>query len=260
MVAPRHRRRSPTSSSPSSSSASSSTPSSTARSARSGGRLGDRAGPQPQAVLRRRDAGGSAPRAGPAARRPAARRLVIGLPLYWIFEPARQRGAVGARGGDVRRLRGAAVRARPPTRVQLRRLPRRHERHRRRGAVHGHRPDHRRGAGRRLAGAGAEHGVLPLLARRGPVHPQYGRPGSPMSAWGLEGGGPMNFQQIDTLLDYIESIQIPREDCIARRRATRCARAATCRPTSRPTSSRRLASRSRTASTPRTARRCSTSS
>ena len=26
----------------------------------------------------------------------------------------------------------------------------------------------------------------------------YGRPGSPMSAWGLEGGGPMNAQQIDT--------------------------------------------------------------
>ena len=27
----------------------------------------------------------------------------------------------------------------------------------------------------------------------------YGRPGSPMSAWGLDGGGPMNAQQIQTL-------------------------------------------------------------
>jgi mono/diheme cytochrome c family protein len=42
----------------------------------------------------------------------------------------------------------------------------------------------------------------------------YGRPGSPMSAWGLDGGGPMNAQQIDTLIAYLESIQIPREDCL----------------------------------------------
>ena len=43
----------------------------------------------------------------------------------------------------------------------------------------------------------------------------YGRPGSPMSAWGLDGGGPMNAQQIQTLLEYLKSIQIPREDCSA---------------------------------------------
>lgn len=41
----------------------------------------------------------------------------------------------------------------------------------------------------------------------------YGRPGTPMSAWGLDGGGPMNAQQIETLVAYIESIQIPREGC-----------------------------------------------
>ena len=41
----------------------------------------------------------------------------------------------------------------------------------------------------------------------------YGRPGSPMSAWGLAGGGPMNFQQIDSLIAYLRSIQIPRENC-----------------------------------------------
>ncbi|MEI8392808.1 MAG: c-type cytochrome [Actinomycetes bacterium] len=43
---------------------------------------------------------------------------------------------------------------------------------------------------------------------------QYGRPFSPMSPWGIEGGGPMNAQQIDTLLAYLKSIQIPREDCL----------------------------------------------
>jgi mono/diheme cytochrome c family protein len=41
----------------------------------------------------------------------------------------------------------------------------------------------------------------------------YGRPFSPMSPWGVQGGGPMNDQQIDTLLSYMKSIQIEREDC-----------------------------------------------
>jgi len=43
----------------------------------------------------------------------------------------------------------------------------------------------------------------------------YGRPGTPMSAWGLDGGGPLNAQQIETLIAYIQSIQIPREGCDA---------------------------------------------
>ena len=41
----------------------------------------------------------------------------------------------------------------------------------------------------------------------------YGRPFSPMSPWGLVGGGPMNEQQIQTILTYLKGIQIPREDC-----------------------------------------------
>jgi len=41
----------------------------------------------------------------------------------------------------------------------------------------------------------------------------FGRPFSPMSPWGVAGGGPLNEQQIDTLLAYMHSIQIDREDC-----------------------------------------------
>ncbi len=41
----------------------------------------------------------------------------------------------------------------------------------------------------------------------------YGRPFSPMSPWGLVGGGPMNTQQIDNVIEYLKSIQLPREDC-----------------------------------------------
>jgi mono/diheme cytochrome c family protein len=36
----------------------------------------------------------------------------------------------------------------------------------------------------------------------------YGRPFSPMPAWGLEGGVPMNTQQIDNLIAYMRSIQL----------------------------------------------------
>ena len=36
----------------------------------------------------------------------------------------------------------------------------------------------------------------------------YGRSNTPMPAWGINGGGPMNAQQIDALVDYIQSIQL----------------------------------------------------
>ena len=36
----------------------------------------------------------------------------------------------------------------------------------------------------------------------------YGRPFSPMPAWGVEGGGPLNTQQVQNLVDYLETIQI----------------------------------------------------
>lgn len=41
----------------------------------------------------------------------------------------------------------------------------------------------------------------------------YGRPFSPMSPWGIAGGGPMNDQQIQTIIEYMKSIQIPQEGC-----------------------------------------------
>lgn len=45
----------------------------------------------------------------------------------------------------------------------------------------------------------------------------YGRPFSPMSAWGTVGGGPLNDQSITTLIDYLKSIQIPQENCVETR-------------------------------------------
>jgi mono/diheme cytochrome c family protein len=40
----------------------------------------------------------------------------------------------------------------------------------------------------------------------------YGRPFSPMAPWGLDGGGPLNQQQIQNLIDYLQSIQITPKD------------------------------------------------
>ncbi|HUC33785.1 MAG TPA: cytochrome c, partial [Ilumatobacteraceae bacterium] len=42
----------------------------------------------------------------------------------------------------------------------------------------------------------------------------YGRPFSPMAAWGAPGGGPMTEQNLETLLVYLESIQLPPEGCL----------------------------------------------
>ncbi|HEX9258879.1 MAG TPA: c-type cytochrome [Acidimicrobiales bacterium] len=41
----------------------------------------------------------------------------------------------------------------------------------------------------------------------------YGRPYSPMSPWGIAGGGPMNDQQIQNIIEYLKSIQVPMEGC-----------------------------------------------
>jgi len=41
----------------------------------------------------------------------------------------------------------------------------------------------------------------------------YGRPFSPMSPWGVDGGGPMNAQQLSDIIEYLKSIQIPMEGC-----------------------------------------------
>jgi mono/diheme cytochrome c family protein len=38
---------------------------------------------------------------------------------------------------------------------------------------------------------------------------QYGRPNTPMPAWGALGGGPLTDQQLYNVIDYLESIQLP---------------------------------------------------
>ncbi len=42
----------------------------------------------------------------------------------------------------------------------------------------------------------------------------WGRQGTPMPQWGVEAGGPLNDQQVDFLLNYLESIQISQEEAL----------------------------------------------
>ncbi len=141
--------------------------------------------------------------------------LVIGLPLYWILEPDRQ---AGANEGLEKRLAGWGALIFAPTGDNASAFNC--------SGCHG--------------GMNATGGVAPYTITD-PVTGEvrsvewlapalntvlyrfdesevryiltYGRPGSPMSAWGLDGGGPMNAQQIQTVIAYIRSIQIPKEDC-----------------------------------------------
>jgi mono/diheme cytochrome c family protein len=40
----------------------------------------------------------------------------------------------------------------------------------------------------------------------------YGRPGTPMPAWGAGGGGPLSTQQLENVVDYLASIQLTAEE------------------------------------------------
>lgn len=139
---------------------------------------------------------------------------VIALPLYWVFEPARM---AGAKENSDERLSGWGANLFAPSAEGGFNC----------AGCHG---------GMNATGGAAPYTVTDpvtgevravswlapalntVLYRFSPEEItyilEYGRPGSPMSAWGLAGGGPMNSQQIESLVAYLETIQIPREDCV----------------------------------------------
>ncbi len=44
----------------------------------------------------------------------------------------------------------------------------------------------------------------------------YGRPNTPMPPWGVAGGGPMTEQQVEDIVNYLETIQVPQSEAVAR--------------------------------------------
>ncbi|MEP7204253.1 MAG: c-type cytochrome [Ilumatobacteraceae bacterium] len=140
--------------------------------------------------------------------------MVIGLPLYWVLEPSRQAGAVAqkeetfvnwgrdlfettANGGfNCAGCHGGlkAVGGQAPTAVT----------------------DPKTGEVRSVNWyAPALNTVLyRFTGDEVQFILNYGRTFSPMSAWGTIGGGPMNSQQIETIIAYIRSIQLEPESCL----------------------------------------------
>jgi mono/diheme cytochrome c family protein len=133
----------------------------------------------------------------------------VGLPLYWLNEPSRQEGAVKMY-EDTFIARGARLFA--PTADGGYNCAGCHGD----GGVGGVAPRFtlNDASGKYKAGvlwnAPALNTVL-LRFSEDEVRDilTYGRPGTPMPAWGVPGGGPMTTQQIDELVEYLKSIQIP---------------------------------------------------
>jgi mono/diheme cytochrome c family protein len=138
--------------------------------------------------------------------------IAVGLPLYWLNEPSRQEGEV-AMYDQTFINRGAALFA--PTAEGGYNCAGCHGDK----GVGGITPQFtlNDAAGKFKAGvywfAPALNTVL-LRFSKDEVKDilTYGRPGTPMPAWGTAGGGPMTDQQLDDLLAYLQSIQITSKD------------------------------------------------
>jgi len=138
---------------------------------------------------------------------------VLGLFVYWLDEPSRQAGAVV--GFDKRAAHRGLVLFQPATSA----IPEGNIGHFGCGECHG-------SVGQ---GGVVEYSITDDLGRSRPVKwsaPSlddvllrfdedevrqtitYGRANTPMPPWGVEGGGPMNTQQVDDLIEYIKEIQL----------------------------------------------------
>jgi mono/diheme cytochrome c family protein len=139
---------------------------------------------------------------------------VIGLPLYWVFEPSRQAGATE---GLEKRLAGWGEGLFAPTADGGFNCAGCHGGMTANGGVAPYTvTDQVTQEVRAVTWAAPALNTVLYRFDESEVRYilTYGRPGSPMSAWGLDGGGPMNAQQIQSLIEYIKSIQIPRENCL----------------------------------------------
>lgn len=133
----------------------------------------------------------------------------ISLPFYWLAEPGRQEGAVDAyqlnfeSRGEGSYLTGAQC-------VNCHSA----------GGVGGVAPYVLQDAdGQFIANASWTAPALNNLFNRYDEEEvtyilNYGRPGSPMAAWGTPGGGPLTTQQVQNIIEYIQTFQVQTLDPI----------------------------------------------
>jgi mono/diheme cytochrome c family protein len=139
--------------------------------------------------------------------------LAIGLPLYWLHEPARQAGAVE---GYVKRFAEWGSLDFATTADGGFNCAGCHGGMKATGGVAPYTITDPR-TGQVKAVNWTVPALNTVLYRFSPDEVTYiltyGRPFSPMSAWGIAGGGPMNDQQIANIIAYLQSIQVPQEGC-----------------------------------------------
>jgi mono/diheme cytochrome c family protein len=141
--------------------------------------------------------------------------LAIGLPLYWVMEPGRQENAAGDFGRKFRE-RGEHMFAATGENANALNCAGCH------GGLDGgvapdfplSQPD---GSIQVVQWRAPQLGTVLLRYSREEVRfiLVYGRPGSPMPAWGVDGGGPLNDQQIQNLIDYLDENQMSAEEAQA---------------------------------------------
>lgn len=146
--------------------------------------------------------------------------VAVGLPLYWAREPSRQEGAV--RGFETRAAGRGLVLFQPSGSP----IPEGNVGHFGCGGCHGTEgqggsttyvmadpldPDR---PPREVAWQAPALNDVLLRYSKEEVRSVlvYGRANTPMPAWGILGGGPMNDQQIDDLIAYLETIQLTPEE------------------------------------------------
>ena len=143
--------------------------------------------------------------------------VAIGLPLYWLKEPGRQKAALV--GFNQRAAQRGFILFQPTDSP----IPEGNIGHFGCGKCHGVKGD---GGvttftitdelGRTRAVSWKVPALNTVLLRFAPAEVTqiitYGRPGTPMPAWGLAGGGPMNDQQISDLVSYLQTIQLKPAD------------------------------------------------
>lgn len=139
--------------------------------------------------------------------------IVIGLPLYWVLEPGRQAGAEEQKTLTFRGWGEELFASTADGGFNC-------------AGCHG---------GMKATGGAAPYpvtdntGKVTVVSWKAPALDtifyrysksevtfilNYGRPFSPMPAWGAPGGGPMTDQNLETIIYYLESIQQQPEGCI----------------------------------------------
>jgi mono/diheme cytochrome c family protein len=149
----------------------------------------------------------------------------VGLPLYWLREPFRQRGA-GLDRGMAYFEHKAVERGKAAFQTSPGNPPTPHEPHYGCETCHGGEgvggqamytfqdPANPDAPPRQVQWEAPALNTVMLRYRKEEVRNilVYGRSGTPMPGWGIEGGGALNDQQIDDLIAYLEDIQLDPEE------------------------------------------------